>query len=673
MKKLQFNKSQIAWAGFLALWFLPPGLYRAIILFTEKGRNLPPASISLGLFIGFLQDSFLLLEFAGLILLLHTLIKRARAKITAGVAVGLFIPIQLYYFSDLLLFLETGLKMDFSFLAFFLEADVFLSSVKESGLVPFLLAIAVFLLLIWPLWKLFELNLRTVRESYGLSFGVLGAVAAVVLLIGYTTPLKRYYRANNPALMDQHTLAKSLVRPRKKVQARELDFVFTPQAEDYEKVSPEYPILKFTKGFHGEKVFDIRVGADERPHVIFLFLESFRAKDVGVLGGKHGATPCFDKLAQEGILFRNFYANGVQTTRAVLAALYGIHPRILPSAVQAHFPDINLIGVPHLFKSRGYVTSFFHNGSLTFERKKVFFPRHGFDEIHGGKEMAARFPEVQKTSWGPHDEYLMRFSVDWLQEQDRKDQPAYMVMFTISNHHPWKVPQGFAAPEFIPEDGSQYPHYLQSVHYSDHSLGLFIELLKKYQLDRKTVLFILADTSQPMGEHNQNFLLVKNLYEENLRIPFLILAPGRIDQPVAVDSIASQVDIMPTVMDIFSFQGFNHAEGSTLRRRAVPRQAFSSNPFELGYISIRQDNYKFIYTEVTKALSLYDLARDPDEQHNLAAEHPELVKEFMRQRRAHITLHMDSLYPENRFAEAQLLKRLRLNPKLLQSRSAIQH
>ncbi len=90
---------------------------------------------------------------------------------------------------------------------------------------------------------------------------------------------------------------------------------------------------------------------------------------MGVLGGEYPASPEFDRLSKEGILFSKFYATGVQTTRAVISSLYGVMPRFSAAAVQSDQPDIKLQGLPEIMSARGYTNAYFHNGSLAFAEK----------------------------------------------------------------------------------------------------------------------------------------------------------------------------------------------------------------------------------------------------------------------------------------------------------------
>jgi arylsulfatase A-like enzyme len=223
--------------------------------------------------------------------------------------------------------------------------------------------------------------------------------------------------------------------------------------------------------------------------------------------------------------------------------------------------------------------------------------------------------------------------VDWIEQQDREGTPTFTTVFTVTNHHPWGAPPGFSSPDF-PVADPIYKAYLESFYYSDHCLGTFVELLRRRGLAEKTILFILADTSNPMGEHYNNHVLVHHCYEENVRIPLLILAPGRMKEGVVIDHVASQIDLLPTVMDLFGMSGPNHAIGTSLVRKAPDRIAYFANPVVRGHLGLRHRNFKFLFRVDTKTSTLYDLDRDPREEHNLASQVPELTALYQYQVRA---------------------------------------
>ncbi|UCE69996.1 MAG: sulfatase-like hydrolase/transferase, partial [Flavobacteriaceae bacterium] len=159
----------------------------------------------------------------------------------------------------------------------------------------------------------------------------------------------------------------------------------TPAGETFVPVDPDYPLLRNTTGFTGPTHFDVDVPDTRPPHVVLLFMESFRSADIGTLGAAHrpSVTPTFDALAEEGVLYTQFYGSGVQTTRAVIAGLFGIPPRFSRRAVQSDDVDFPLVGIQDVFREAGYRAAYYHNGPLDFELQTEFFGAHGFQDIQG--------------------------------------------------------------------------------------------------------------------------------------------------------------------------------------------------------------------------------------------------------------------------------------------------
>jgi phosphoglycerol transferase MdoB-like AlkP superfamily enzyme len=566
-----------------------------------------------------------------------------------------FVVVHFYMLFDFLLYRKTAIRMDADFLGFLPAATSFASSAVELGLGGLAVGVAVGLLCLAVAFRFFRQTVSRLEFSVKVLVAV-PLVAVLATASRQVLPAELAYAVNNLVFTDESRLFSRWFDRGSRLGASERSEALklaTPRSEEFERVLPGYPLLKRTTGFTGTKQFDVSVEPGERPHVILLFLESFRAADVGVLGGSYATSPNFDRLASEGILFTNFYANGVQTTRAVMASLFGILPCF--SAKSPHYanPNLPLVGLPDLFNDQGYLSAYITGASLQFEGGNRFFPAQGYSVALGEEQLAGVLQGAKRTSWGYHDEYLLDYVADWLEEQDRRSQPCFLTVFTISHHHPWHVPDHYPAPQFDTGSSGEYRRFLQTFHYADHCLGKFVANLRRMALDRRTILFILADTAAPQGEHHDNFMLINYLYEENLRIPLLILAPGRIREPKMIHDVGSQVDLLPTVMDMLGIKGLNHAIGTSLMRCVDERAAYFNNPFALKYIGMRQGRYKCICNVASQTASLYDLARDPGERSNLAPGLPELTNGYQR---ATHTLHqlMAELYLSERFAPRSL-------------------
>lgn len=652
-------------AVLLAVWIAVPAVLRLATLasllprFNTLGEGL--AVVAYGFLLSIPQDLFIAVEALALLATIQFVLTRCLPKhaevLTALAAAGLFAVVQFYVLFDFLLFAKTGIRMDYAFLGFLPSAGSFASSAWEIGILPLIVGVVI---LVVSLRKVFQVTRQHQQVLH--TYWPWTAAALLMFLPAWysaqAVPAEIGYAVNHVVLSDQAKWAASWKSDNSRHDEEFALNLVRPQAESYELVDARFPLLKETHGFHGPRQFELRVDPGERPHMVMLFLESFRAADIGVLGARHGASPNFDRLSEQGVLFSEFYGNGVQTTRAVVASLFGILPVASMKSAQASASEMPLIGMADLLKSRGYHSAYITGSSLTFENKLPFFLAHGYDEVLGQDHLAERYPQAPRTSWGFHDEYLVDYVTDWLVAQDRQNQPAFLTTFTISHHHPWHVPDGYHAPQFDVDQADEYARFLQTFHYTDHCLGRFFQRLEETGLADKTIVFVLADTGSPMGEHQENYMLVNQLYEENVRIPLLIMAPGRIAEPRKLDCVASQVDLLPTLLDILSLPGLNHAVGTSLMREVPDRTAYFNNPFAMQFRGLRHGDDKYLHILRSGQQELFDVIRDPGELHNVAAEFPAQVQQFDRQTSAveHLFLR---LHMARAFADAEWVQQAR--------------
>ncbi|PCI92447.1 hypothetical protein COB11_07330 [Candidatus Aerophobetes bacterium] len=635
---------------------------------------------------GFLQDTLIVLLQILLLFLSkrYTLISKPVLPIFACILCGF---IQLDILLDAFLYKGAKLRFEAPFFAFANDLGCFWDSAKERGIA-----------LLYPLGVIFfafvPIGFYKIESAADFSFINptffiwYSAISFLSVFCAIFLPKKLCYHLENAFFAQLVWVLKKfftlIIRKYSFTKAKNLSSkkIFTPQNEKYSSVSSLYPLLKYTNGFTGEKQCDVDVDTSDRPHVIFLFMESLRAKDVGVLQGEQSVTPHFDALSKEGILFSNFYANSVKTSRSVTASLFGIPSDVNSSEISSRI-NMPFISLAHILEKSGYESTYHHNGLLEFENQQSFFTNYGYKNLVGRNDILKKYPNAQLTSWGVHDEYLMKYSADWLAEEDKKGKPVFLTMFTISNHHPWSSPKGYRLKHLPDKLDPIYKRYLTTTHYSDLCLKLFIDRLKKNNLSKKTVLFILGDHGHPMGEHNKNYIEQRYLYEENIHVPLLIYAEGRIKEPKIIDDVSSQIDLIPTVMDMLKIKGLNHARGSTLLRKAN-RQVFFHNPYVYRFYGTRKGSHKLIYTKSSKEVELYDLITDPREQTNIAYKYPEIVESYLEDVKNYHTYYQ-SLYDNklfspfemkhsptvvdfskmNRLSAARLLNELKKHPYIL--------
>jgi phosphoglycerol transferase MdoB-like AlkP superfamily enzyme len=276
-----------------------------------------------------------------------------------------------------------------------------------------------------------------------------------------------------------------------------------------------------------------------------LLLESFRAAEIGVYGSTLGLTPEFDRWSKQGIIFKNFYANGFQTRHGLVATYCSLFPNY-GAAVMKRYSKNNFMCLPEILKNIGYATSWVYGSDANFDGQSTFLPKIGFEKIIDEFNYAA---SAVTLGWGLSDEELF---MKWETVLDNEQQPFFSSALTITNHHPFEVPD-----EYKLQQGELVKdRFREAVHYTDAMLGKFLSRISKKLWFENTIIFITADTSsfQPAERDSKNF---EEFVKLRTQVPLLILSgksvsAGNSNSGYVTTQIASQVELAPTIMDLLT-------------------------------------------------------------------------------------------------------------------------
>ena len=357
--------------------------------------------------------------------------------------------------------------------------------------------------------------------------------------------------------------------------------------------------------------------------VLLVLLESFRSADTGILGSPHGATPHFDRWARKGLLWTHFYANGVQTNRALLSTLYGVHPRLSLTSTVAAPQGLPLLGLPMILREMGYYNAFWHGGDLSYQNLGTFLTKHGFDEVIGEPEIRAALPNATaSTSWGIDDEHLYTEAVRRVEALKESGRPTFSVLLSLSHHHPWKVPKGHASPCFDSAPHRSHRRMLKTLHYADHCFGRFLDILSARGLLEDTLVVVLGDHGQASGIRRVGDITWGELHEEEVRVPLLVLGNGI--NPGKSSVIGSQVDVPGTVLHMLGAPNFA-SQGRSLLAACPNPSAFFTAPFGGGWLGLRQGSHKVVTRPDGRTFRLHNMEQDPHESRCMAKDAPELA------------------------------------------------
>jgi arylsulfatase A-like enzyme len=192
----------------------------------------------------------------------------------------------------------------------------------------------------------------------------------------------------------------------------------------------------------------------------------------------------------------------------------------------------------------------------------------------------------------------------------------------LAGHHPYETP----APGPFP-DGDLLNRYRSALHYADAALGQFLDGLRQRRLDGQTLFLILGDHGEAFGEHPGNHGHTLCIWEENLRVPYLIVAPGLIEEALPVRRLASLIDTAPTVLDLLDLPIPPSYQGHSLLDNRTGMALFCTD-YSIGLLGLRDGDWKLIHELETGRSRLFNLRSDPEEQHDLSRLHGERTEVY---------------------------------------------
>ncbi len=351
-------------------------------------------------------------------------------------------------------------------------------------------------------------------------------------------------------------------------------------------------------------------GAARGRNVVIIHLESTGAGYLRPYGAAEDPMPNLTKLAAQAILFEHAYTVYPETIKSFFAVQCSLHPALdtLPAAYGHDFGP-SLASVLH---EHGYRTGLFHSGRFMYLGMDAVIRNRGYDTL----DDAGAIGGDHESSFGIDEPSAVRHLLHWID-----DLPAgqrFLVSYLpIAGHHPYTTPERGPFP--VAEDIDRYRNAL---HYADAALGQLLEGLRSRGLDRETLFVILGDHGEAFGQHEGNYGHTLFLYEENVRVPLLIAAPGLTREPERVGRVASLIDTAPTVLDLLGIVAPDGYQGRSLLDAQTGMALFCTD-YSLGLLGLRDGRWKLLHELESGRSRLYDLEDDPGEQRDVAAQHPE--------------------------------------------------
>ena len=366
-------------------------------------------------------------------------------------------------------------------------------------------------------------------------------------------------------------------------------------------------------------------------NVVIIIIESFAREYIGSLnpgleGGKYeGYTPFIDSLIKVSLTFDVSIANGKKSIDAIPSVLASV-PSLETPYVISHYANNQINGLAELLKKKGYYSAFFHgapNGSMGFDS---FTKMAGFDDYFGLNQ----YPDKSDFDgiWGVWDEPFLNFFASKL---NSFKQPFLASIFTVSSHHPFKVPEKYTG-KFKKGPAP----ILEVIGYTDFALKNFFHEVSLSPWFKNTLFVITADhTNESVHKEFQNNF---GAY----CVPIIFFKPGS-DLKGFKLRIAQQIDIMPTILSYLNFDEPYIAFGNDLLDDTYESYAFNTNGST--YNLYMKDHILEMIDN--KPVGLYNYKNDLFLENNQIGKDPELESQMVDKLDAIIQTYNNRLIDNN--------------------------
>jgi arylsulfatase A-like enzyme len=424
------------------------------------------------------------------------------------------------------------------------------------------------------------------------------------------------------------------------------------------------------------------------PNVVLIFLDDMGYGDLTSTGALEYQTPSIDKLAKEGIQFTNFMAAQAVCSASRAALLTGCYPNRI-GITGALFPNskigihTNEVTLPELLKQKGYATGMVGKWHLGDSRE--FLPlQHGFDEYFGLPYSNDMWPidyngqpatDWRKDSFPPlfllegNDKktpistladqanltrlYTER-AIDFIKR--KRKQPFFLYLPHSMPHVPIQASDRF-------KGKSKQGPYGDVMMEIDWSVGEVIKAIRENDLEKNTLIIFTSDNGPWLNYGNHagsagGFREGKGTsFEGGMRVPCFMKWKGVINEEAISNSLASTIDIFPTLADYLGLKlPDQKIDGTSLRPilqgdiNATPRKEFYYYYRKNSLEAVRSENWKLVLAHPSRTYenfkmgkdgypgpvdensqvkqALYDLRRDPGERYDVQEQFPEVVKQL---------------------------------------------
>lgn len=414
----------------------------------------------------------------------------------------------------------------------------------------------------------------------------------------------------------------------------------------------------------------------EEWNIIAIVPDDHSRRAMGAYGDAQAVTPNFDRLAREGMRFNNAYATAPVCSPSRAAFFSGQYPSQVGIndflMLNEHYADRGMdekaVLWPAILKNNGYKTGLI--GKWHLGEADRFHPRNrGFDYFVGYDQDSKAFDPILDVNGvigevkGHTSNIFVKHAKEFL--NDNKDDKFSLTMTFREPQRPWNaVPQEDLdavahIDPIVPTPAGVDQAWLKkmtkanyaAIHALDRAVGEVLDEVERLGLADKTIVLYVGDHGMLIGHHGYfgrgavGVLAgdevvgsegIANLYDEAIKIPFIVRWPGKANAGSVSDTPVSNIDVFPTILKMLDIdlpegvvpQGKDISgllQGEELDQETPVFSQYNMENFGIAHLRmVRLGDWKMVKRFKMNAVSelideLYNVKLDPGEEDNLIA------------------------------------------------------
>lgn len=407
----------------------------------------------------------------------------------------------------------------------------------------------------------------------------------------------------------------------------------------------------------------------KKPNLILFGIDSLRADHMSLYGYSRLTTPHMDEYAARGTAFSNVISPSIPTTPAYSSMFTGMDCFGTDVVALRHKGGLgaHLKTLAEILGEQGYNTTCVgFSGNPASRGFQKYLDFEGWGSWEQGRS--------------PKAENLNRVAIPELKRLAGEDAPFFLFLRHMDPHAPYLPPGPFerifyGGNELDPDNHSLdkmyafkpfrdfhaswlppgctdkdyvIAQYDGAIAYMDACIANLFATIEALGLEENTLIVFDADHGETLYDHDCLFDH-HGLYEPTLRVPLIFVWPGRVPAEGMIDAPCYMKDVTPTILDLMGinpkprirFDGRSLVPWMFGQEREVEPETYITEATWMRKHGWRTQEWKLIHAlepdfHFKPEVELYNLIRDPEENHNLAEEEPEVVKMLEERMQAHI-------------------------------------